>query len=453
MSERSLSVYINEREIGTLSESENIWQFRYEAAWVTAGDSYPLSPALPLTTDVIQDGGSLRPVQWYFDNLLPEETLREDALKKAGIRGNDAFALLEYLGAETAGSLTLLPKGTPLPQHGSLKPLSDADLYARIKDLPRTSLADGAPKRMSVAGAQHKLLVVYRDGELFEPVGAAASTHILKPNHPTDRYKSTVINEFFIMRVAQRLQLEVPIVERRYTPEPVYLIERFDRVTDSNGAVRRLHIIDACQLLNRSSLFKYPGMNLETLKSISQLCRSRGSARQRLYQWVVFNTLVGNNDNHLKNLSFLVSHEGIELAPHYDMLSTAVYDTKAMDFDKHSWPDVGLTVRLPGAETYGQVTQRKLIEAGVILGLSASVAERQLHAITSGISRAVGKVTAQINEDNANVGADATQYLNAEARVLRTIEHLVIHDMLAKAATEQPADEDHEAAVESLATK
>lgn len=42
------------------------------------------------------DGGTLRPVQWYFDNLLPEERLRETVSKEAGLKGDDAFALLEY---------------------------------------------------------------------------------------------------------------------------------------------------------------------------------------------------------------------------------------------------------------------------------------------------------------------------------------------------------------------
>jgi serine/threonine-protein kinase HipA len=52
----------------------------------------------------------MRPVQWYFDNLLPEEKLREQIALDARLRDkDDAFALLEYLGAESAGALILLP--------------------------------------------------------------------------------------------------------------------------------------------------------------------------------------------------------------------------------------------------------------------------------------------------------------------------------------------------------
>lgn len=88
---------------------------------------------------------------------------------------------------------------------------------------------------MSVAGAQNKLLVVYRDGQLFEPVGVEPSTHILKPDHISDDYPASVINEYVMMRLADKLGLGSPKVYRRYVPEPVYIVERFDRYADEAG--------------------------------------------------------------------------------------------------------------------------------------------------------------------------------------------------------------------------
>src|SRR5882724_13006370 len=77
--------------------------------------------------------------------------------------------------------------------------------------------------------------------DLSEP-----STHILKPNHLSDDYPASVINEYFVMSLARSLGLPVPPVFRRYTPEPVYIIERFDRLVDNTGRTQRRHIIDAC---------------------------------------------------------------------------------------------------------------------------------------------------------------------------------------------------------------
>ncbi len=257
---RSLDVYAENRLAGQLHEGEDLWRFEYDTSWVHATDSFDLAPGLPRKTLEHADGGTMRPVQWFFDNLLPEELLRQAVSKEAGIQGEDAFALLQYLGAESAGSLTLLPPGEAPPNASNLRDLPNEQLSTRIANLPRTTLTADAPKRMSLAGAQHKLLVVYHNGQLYEPEGATPSTHILKPNHPnTDAYPASVVNEYLTMRLARAVGLPVPDVHMFYVPEPVYVIQRFDRVTTDAispdvrpaKSVQRTHLIDACQLLNR----------------------------------------------------------------------------------------------------------------------------------------------------------------------------------------------------------
>ncbi|MBZ4288576.1 HipA domain-containing protein, partial [Mycobacterium tuberculosis] len=70
-------------------------------------------------------------------------------------------------------------------------------------------LSHDAPKRMSLAGAQHKLAVTLRDDGLYEPVGSEPSTHILKPDHPQlDHYWQTTINEWFVMRLASAVGMD-----------------------------------------------------------------------------------------------------------------------------------------------------------------------------------------------------------------------------------------------------
>ena len=85
-------------------------------------------------------------------------------------------------------------------------------IYCRKKGKEYYFLTKSAIKRMSLAGAQHKLAIVVKDGELFEPAGATPSTHILKPNHPDVEYCHSVLNEWFVMRLAKRLGLDVPDV-------------------------------------------------------------------------------------------------------------------------------------------------------------------------------------------------------------------------------------------------
>lgn len=73
MMARSLVVWIDQTRVGRLSEQGNVWSFSYGPAWLNAPDSFDLSPALARSEREIHDGSSFRPVQWFFDNLLPEE--------------------------------------------------------------------------------------------------------------------------------------------------------------------------------------------------------------------------------------------------------------------------------------------------------------------------------------------------------------------------------------------
>ena len=112
----------------------------------------------------------------------------------------------------------------------------------------------------------------------------------------------------------------------------------FERRIGTQGRTERRHIIDACQLLNKSRAFKYQSAILAALAQIVEYCRNRASTRLELYRWLVFNVLVANGGNHLKNLSFLVSAEGMELAPAYDLLSTGSYHTRAFGNERADWP-------------------------------------------------------------------------------------------------------------------
>lgn len=427
---RKLIAYLNGRAVGTLAEGNDLWTFEYDRDWAGLPDSFDLSPALPRSQLLHQDGGSDRPVQWYFDNLLPEEQMREAISKEADIHGDDAFALLEYLGAESAGSLVLLRPGRDVNEPGGLRPLSDDELAQRIRNLPRVTLGSGAAKRMSLAGAQNKLLVVYRDGRLFEPVGSEPSTHILKPNHLGDDYPASVINEYFVMSLARSLGLSVPPVFRRYTPEPVYIIERFDRLVIDPARTQRRHIIDACQLLNKSRTFKYQTATLQTLAQIVDFCRNRVVARLSLYRWLIFGVLLANTDNHLKNLSFLVSAEGIDLAPSYDLLSTGTYHTRAFANARANWPAVDLAIALPEATTLATVTRESILSAGEALGLPRRVGERELDRLIRDLLPALNALEQRIERENADYPQATHVFLGGERRLVSTIKHVIVKDML-----------------------
>ena len=427
MTDRALLATINGRAVGELTEAAGLWSFTYAPSWLQDSHRFALSPHIPLKPEVLIDGSSIRPVQWFFDNLLPEEGQRTLLAADARVPAADAFGLLAYYGAESAGALTLLQPDTADAQPAGLKPLPDAELSARIKALPQATLARNAVKRMSLAGAQHKLPVVIEQDELFEPFGAQPSTHILKPDHPDADFAHSVINEWFVMRLAAEMRLPVPHVQRRYVPEPVYLIERFDR-SRQNGDWLRRHAIDACQLLNLDRSFKYAQGSIANLAALANACRAPAIARTRLYSWLIFNVLTGNSDAHLKNLSFLVLPTGIQPAPHYDLLSTATYETPT--YDKTTWPQhTTLAWPILTAGRFADVNRALLIEAGAAMGIQRATAMRLLDFQKDRIVAAADAAYAEVES-----AADGIATSRAETRCLRAIVHAVIRPMVAQLA-------------------
>lgn len=423
---RELIVTIDQADVGTVSENQGIWSFTYAPEWIANG--YDLAPGIPRAHGTIQDTGTKRPVQWFFDNLLPEDTARDLLVASAKLPSADAWGLLEIYGAESAGAITMLPPGTR-QQPGSLRPLTSEQLQMRIEALPRQALTALAPKHMSLAGAQQKLPVVLTsDGLLFEPEGARASTHILKPDVTSDYYTHSAVNEWFCARLARELKLPVPAVFLHFVPAPVYIIERFDRrITEDT--VARLHVLDAAQLLSLAAGMKYKENGLGALLDVVKLCRAKAPARIALFRWVVFNLLIGNNDAHLKNLSVFAGREGYSLAPHYDLVSTAAWASPDHGGGtQNSWPNVALGFQIGNATRFSDVTQADVLAFAKGLGIPPATAQRYLKQMLDAIVPASAKIFAEYE-----ARTDVPVNLRAgQIRMLLSIRHLPVATMLEK---------------------
>ena len=443
MTTRTLQVLINGALVGTLRDADNIWAFQYAGTWLASPGAFPLAPSLPLSTDWQVDGSSSRPVQWFFDNLLPEELMRQVLAKEVNVESADAFGMLERMGMESAGALVLQAEGAPQPEKG-MQPLTWEDLSQRIRNLPRASLNKDAPKRMSLAGAQHKMVVLFdpKSQELSEPLKGTPSTHILKPNSTAEGYPHSVINETFTMLLAARLGLTVPSVWHLYLPEPVFIIERFDR-TPGHIEPDRVHALDGIQLLNEPAFNKYTSATLPKLNELIDQCRNKVVARLEVFRWIIFNTMVGNSDSHLKNISFLVDQEGKRVAPFYDLLCTAVYHTRVYSDGDAVWPNEKLATPVAGATFFAEVTFEKLLETGMELGLNKVTAAREIGKIVSKLDKAAediaNKLEATMRDPAGPNGMPTRETIGAQSHLLRSIRLIVIGDMLRRVRLPVPA--------------
>ncbi|MFM0222329.1 HipA domain-containing protein [Paraburkholderia dipogonis] len=401
MAARTLVAYANGRRVGIVSDDSGVWSLTYDQDWLGREDAFALSPAFPLEAQPFVDGSSQRPVQWFFDNLLPEEEMRSALAREAKVDASDAWGLLAYYGRESAGALTLLAEGEQEASSG-LQPLSYANLEARIQAMPQHALTATAPKRMSAAGAQQKLLLTLRgaapDYALFEPVGSEPSMHLLKPDMRSTGYPHSAINEFFCMQLARAMGVPVPPTHFMRVPSACYVIDRFDRDTSSEPA-RRLHTVDAMQLLNYDRSFKYQNATAQVLRDAIEKTSTRAVARLDVFRWAIFNVLIGNADSHLKNLSFFVSPRGYMLAPFYDLVSTVVYHTPTYQPQQRDrWPHCDLTMPVGDATRFAQISRKNMLAFGEALRLSPKGSEKLLDDMLATLDARVAETRRSVDE-------------------------------------------------------
>lgn len=323
---RILDVYLRENPVGNLEQTDGgELAFTYDADYLDAA-THGISLSLPLQAEPHKGPQ----VGAFFSGLLPEESVRERLAKYLGLSKRNSFALLEAIGGDCAGALALYPRGEkPARVFDDVETLDDARLK-EILDLirHRPMLAGDGGYRLSLAGAQDKLAVGFRDGHVLLIKGGAPTTHILKP--VIWRVEDSVHNELFCMKLARMVGIDAPRASLHFVDGvPYYLVERYDRRIDQSGTVTRIHQEDFCQALGIAPEIKYEregGPSISACRDVvAKHAAHPASDRIKLLNIILFNYLVGNADAHGKNFSLLYKGNKPELAPAYDLLSTAVY--------------------------------------------------------------------------------------------------------------------------------
>jgi serine/threonine-protein kinase HipA len=324
-----LSVWWDGRIAGTLTRDQHgDMGFVYNTDWLTDTTARPISAALPKRADPYDR----RAARYFFAGLLPEEGPREAVARALGLSRTNDFALLEALGGDVAGALTLWPEGEMPPVFGgAAQPdvLSDSALVEILDSLPaRPLLAGRAGIRLSLAGAQNKLPIVLVDGRIALPAPGQPTTHILKP--AMTRFPATVENEALCMRLAGALGLSVAPVEARVVGGRKFLlVERYDRAVGADGNLARVHQEDFCQALGHAPEHKYAAEGGPTFKTgfalLRRVSKQPASNILALLDAAIFNVIIGNCDAHGKNFSLLYPAGETRLAPLYDLMSTVAY--------------------------------------------------------------------------------------------------------------------------------
>lgn len=387
-----LNVYLKNRFCGQLSwESErNLYQFRYDRAYLADPLSERLSYSLPLQSEPFDEDRSYR----YFANLLPPEVVRRKLEKCLHVSRNNVFGFLKAIGGDCAGAVSLYPPGVKTNPDGEekLRELNEAQAMEILKSLRRRPLyaAGEDGYRYSAAGAQDKLVVRVVDGKIFLPLEGTPSTHILKPG--AEDFPESVANELFCQRLAGALGVRAAeasvlvIGGERY-----YVTKRFDREV-ADGRLRRLHQEDFCQMLSVDPEAKYEadgGPRFADLVATLRRLHVTLDETLTLVDMFLFNYLIGNADAHAKNYSVVYRGRRPVLAPLYDAVSTEVYPELSREFAM----GIGGEVRM------GRIGREHFARLAEDCGMAPKLVLARLDALAGRIGPAAASVAHELAKD------------------------------------------------------
>lgn len=322
-----LVVRLHGKPIGTLHllpGDRSIFSFHQEYVANPLRDTLSLSLKDPyggLVTDFNATGPRLLP---FFSNLLPEGALRRYLAERAGVKQVREFHLLWALGQDLPGALTISPaEEDAWPSETNQD--SAEDLPSRKSELLRFSLA----------GVQLKFsgtLTTGKNGGLAIPAKGSGGDWIVKL--PAERFEGVPENEFSMMTVASRLGINVPeirlipIADIEGLPEGLgtlrgnhaFIIKRFDR-----SAAGTVHIEDFAQIFRVYPEEKYDRASYRNIAEVLAMETNQDDIAEFIRR-LVFSTLIGNDDMHLKNWSLhYPDRRSARLAPAYDLLATIAY--------------------------------------------------------------------------------------------------------------------------------
>ncbi len=220
--------------------------------------------------------------------LLVDDEARAGALRFAETEGGPFFRQEE---AKRIPPLLELPKLLSAAEHVMEETDTEEDL--------RLLFAPGS----SLGGARPKASVRDKDGHLA----------IAKFPRKDDEI-NTVVWEAVALALAQKAGIPVPTARvETVANKPVLLLRRFDR-----DGKRRIPFLSAMSMLGAKDNETHS--YLEIVDALRQHGAAPKADMEALWRRIVFNILISNTDDHLRNHGFLYEgSDGWRLSPAYDL--------------------------------------------------------------------------------------------------------------------------------------
>lgn len=292
--------------------------FRYAPDFFTRPDAFMLDPVSldPALLHPGEDQFAAGPsgICNVFEDSLPDDWGRKLLIRrfKTPRADQNLPTLLRLIGSSGLGALSYSEhtKPDPSPPEKSAIYLSDlvkaAEAFERDDiDDPELNMLFGASS--SPGGARPKALIF----DESDGIHYLAKFPSIKDNVNVVRIEAAT------MSLAGKAGLIVPhtrLVE--CGSRDALLVQRFDLI---NGSPQRRHMISMRTLLKADGF--YQSRYFELLKTVRKHSDEPAEDSDLLFRQMVFNAVIGNTDDHLKNFWMVYSYsEGWRLSPSFDLV-------------------------------------------------------------------------------------------------------------------------------------
>ncbi len=311
-------VKVGELDCGEIAVSNGRFQssFSYAQSWLDQRGFFPIDPeSLGLAVSDPVCASMLTPPLSVFRDSLPDDWGRKLLVVQHGLRGSmqaDPYLLLK-IGEKSLGALSFF-------EHGSA-PVAKSHASGAIGDLQ--SLMDSA-RKFSDGGRDIDAAMLRLFACGGSPGGARpkalvsdGTTHwIAKFSHPSrDDGLDVTGLECVCMDLAKKAGLRVANTRlERFEKGSVLLVERFD-LSEEGGRFHGISLHTLC----RESTRLYVSSYSEVAEKIRKHSACPDDDCAMFFRQMVFNALVGNVDDHLKNFMMVRNEIGYRLSPAFDI--------------------------------------------------------------------------------------------------------------------------------------
>ncbi len=290
-------------------------QFRYSPDYLIHPEAFPLDPIhLPLSLEIFNAERPHAGVHGVFEDSLPDDWGRRILVRRYRLerKGQRVPQLLALLGGQGMGALGYsLDNEVPVKREAV-----DGCHLTELQILARKF-------EQNTVSEDEEMALLFQAGS--SPGGARPKALIRDQGHSYLAKFSSIRDQFDVvaleaatMELARQAGVDAALCKLvSCGTRKALLVERFD-INNTTISTGRNHLISMQTLLKAEGYYNASYRDIADV--IRRVSDTPGQDLIKLFNQLLFNVMVGNTDDHLKNFCMLFDGVGWRLSPAFDLV-------------------------------------------------------------------------------------------------------------------------------------